>query len=406
MNGIHAEKRISLLVLMALASTVIVGQMYTVLGLFEDLARSFGEPVTAMLWASTAFGLPYAVGSLISGPLSDRYGPRRVIVPGLLLTALATALVGMAPTYGSLIAARGIQGIGAAFLVPPLLSYVNESIPERSRPQFYTVIIGAAFSSAIIMQVGARMVADVQGWRAVFLLGSVLILGFSVLLWRSLAASTSPRGGSLADVFLSLPGFLTRPRFLAFYFAALTLLSGFVAIFTALVLAGPPGLAGHPERLLALKIMALPGMLAVPLASHWVGRIPSRVRMVGGLAASATAALGIALVGVGEGVGEGVGVGLVAGLLSVFAAGLLLASPALIQNIGMQARDRAGAATALYAFAVFLGASLGPQLAWAFRPLGFAGILGAVATLLFVGATAAFLASRPPREALKPVEAA
>jgi predicted MFS family arabinose efflux permease len=242
------------------------------------------------------------------------------------------------------------------------------------------------------------MVADIQGWRAVFLLGSVLILGFAALLWRGLAVSTSRGTGSLAGVFLSLPGFLTQPRFLAFYLAALTLLGGFVAIFTALVLAGPPGLAGHPERLLTLKVMVLPAMLAVPLASHWVGRIPSRIRMVGGLTAAATAALGIALVG------EEMGV--MAGFLSVFVAGLLLASPALIQTIGVLARDQAGAATALYAFAVFLGASLGPQLAWAFSPWGFAGILGAVATLLFVGAVAAFLASMPAVGALKPAETA
>ncbi|MFP3700406.1 MFS transporter, partial [Burkholderia sp. SIMBA_013] len=88
---------------------LVVGQLYVTIPLVTDIAGRFGiTPANAVL-SGSAFGFAYAAGFLIFGPLSDRYGRKRVILVGLIATALATFLVGLAPNFAILLSARAIQ---------------------------------------------------------------------------------------------------------------------------------------------------------------------------------------------------------------------------------------------------------------------------------------------------------
>lgn len=65
-------------------SVVGVGQTYTVIPLMPAIARDWGIALSATTWLATGFSLSFAIGFLFAGPAADRYGPRKVILVGLL----------------------------------------------------------------------------------------------------------------------------------------------------------------------------------------------------------------------------------------------------------------------------------------------------------------------------------
>ncbi|CAL9474196.1 Multidrug export protein EmrB [Streptomyces sp. enrichment culture] len=106
--------------------------MYVVLPLFEPMSHSFGTSAGSMTWLATGFGLAYAMGFLFSGPLSDRYGPRQVILYGLLATTVTTLLTALASGLGTGIALRVLQGVTASSFAPAAFSCIATRVaPER-----------------------------------------------------------------------------------------------------------------------------------------------------------------------------------------------------------------------------------------------------------------------------------
>src|SRR5262249_22661980 len=80
------------------------------------MQRELGATVDGVQWIVEAYALLLASLVLVGGALGDRLGRRRVFLEGVVLFALASAGCGVAPTLASLVAARAIQGIGAALL--------------------------------------------------------------------------------------------------------------------------------------------------------------------------------------------------------------------------------------------------------------------------------------------------
>ena len=383
--------------LLTVTGILVVGQTYTLLPLLDAVGRTFNTPAGALTWMITAFGLAYAAGFLLAGPLSDRYGPRRVITAGLLVTALTTAAVATASSLTAGIVLRAVQGLSAAAFAPAAFSYIAERIPMQRRALALSCLTSGFLAAAVLMQVAGQALAAVAGWQAVFLASAPCLLAAAAASWTVLRPEDGRgRPAPAGAVFAAMPRLLTRPRLLALYGATTTVLGGFVALYTAISLAGPPRLVGHPQALILLRASALPAVVAIPLITPLVTRVPLPIRIAGGLAIAALCALGASVL-------AGCTVALAAVLL-VFVAGIAVAAPALVEDIGASAGDARGAAVALYAFATFLGASLGPQFAKALTGLGFTGIAAAVAAVLGVGAVLGLLGSRhgPSSEAPRP----
>src|ERR1700683_771931 len=81
------------------------------------LQKSFGATVVGVQWVVEAYGLTLSALILVGGSMGDMFGRRRMFVLGVGIFAAASAYCGLAPSIGHLIAARAVQGIGAAFLV-------------------------------------------------------------------------------------------------------------------------------------------------------------------------------------------------------------------------------------------------------------------------------------------------
>ncbi|MEU3340615.1 MFS transporter [Streptomyces sp. NPDC006668] len=364
--------------LLTALGVLMVGQMYTVLALLHPMATALGTTPGQATWTATAFGFAYAAGFLLSGPLSDRYGPRTVITAGLVAATVSTAAVTAAPDLPTAIALRSLQGLTAATFAPSALSYVVHHIGPQRRGTALTCITSGMLAAAVVMQIGAQAVAAGLGWRAVFWVGAAL-MALSLIPVRRVLRPT-PRhgtGAGLLQAFAAVPRLLRRPRLSAVYLSTVALMSAFVALYTAVAIAGPPSIAGNSFAILALRASALPALVAVPLLAPVLQRLTAPLRVV---LAFALAALAVAA---GSFLG-GHTVPLAIALL-LFMAAVAAAAPAVVETVNANAPQARGAAVALYGCSMFIGASLGPQLTGALIGLGFGGILFVIAAVLVLG---------------------
>jgi DHA2 family methylenomycin A resistance protein-like MFS transporter len=93
----------------------------------ERIAAGFGGGVSELQWVVNAYTLTFASLLLTGGTLGDRLGARNVYIGGLAAFTVASALCGVAPSFAVLIAARILQGVGAALLVPASMTLINQT---------------------------------------------------------------------------------------------------------------------------------------------------------------------------------------------------------------------------------------------------------------------------------------
>jgi EmrB/QacA subfamily drug resistance transporter len=134
------------------------------------IGRELRGGLATMQWTSTGYTLTLSAFLLLGGSLSDRYGRRRVFLIGVVWFALASALCGIAPSSETLIAARIIQGIGAALLTPGSLAILQASFHPDDRGRAISAWTGwGGVAMAIGPFLGGYLI-DAVSWRAVFLL--------------------------------------------------------------------------------------------------------------------------------------------------------------------------------------------------------------------------------------------
>ncbi|MEJ2632280.1 MAG: MFS transporter [Acidihalobacter sp.] len=374
----HSRSTRAEILLLTLAPILVVGQMYVVIPLFVSMGMNFGRPAADLVVTSSAFGIPYAFAGLIAGPLADAWGAKKVIVLSLCATAFSTLTVAFSPSYTGLVVMRGLQGITAGFLSAPVFAYIARDLEEDVRALATTAVMAAALSSAILMQLYGQIVDGFFGWRFVFLSLVPMILFSVSAANRLLVRSATNVDRRIFKAVLTLPGLLRRWHLLALYAAALTLLGGFVAVWSGIALYGPEYLRSDPARLFLLRASALPVMVAIPFVALRLRNLSPLVRIVSGLGVAALS-LGASAFATNNVLGFASG-------LSVCVAGILIAAPAIVQGVMQAASDASGAAVSLYTFSIFLGASLGPQFAVVLEPTGIVGLLLGTAVLFMAGA--------------------
>lgn len=145
--------------------------------------RDLGGGVSALQWVVDGYALVLAAFLLGAGAIGDRVGARRVFVSGLTLFAAASAACGAAPSLGALVAARVVQGLGAAMLVPSSLALLRATHPdERARARALSVWGGIGGIGAVGGPLLGGALASSVGWRLVFLVNvPVAALGYALI---------------------------------------------------------------------------------------------------------------------------------------------------------------------------------------------------------------------------------
>ncbi|UOB60162.1 MFS transporter [Burkholderia pyrrocinia] len=135
----------------------------------KAMQASLDMSLTALVWVVDAYTLSFAALLLFGGALANRYGPRTIYVAGLALFVAASVVCAAAQTSGMLVAARLLQGVGAALFMPSSLSLLTLAFPAGPLRTRMIGIWGALVSAAMAIGpcVGGVLV-DVIGWRGIF----------------------------------------------------------------------------------------------------------------------------------------------------------------------------------------------------------------------------------------------
>jgi EmrB/QacA subfamily drug resistance transporter len=311
------------------------------------LRTSLHSGVSGLEWTVNAYNLTFACLLLTGAALGDRFGRRRILCTGLAVFALASAAAALSPAIGILIAARAVQGAGAALVMSLTLTLVSSAFPTQKRGLAIGIWAAAGGLSGAIGPFAGGVIVQAVGWHWIFWInvpvGLALIpltarkvhesfgdrprldvaglvlasAGLLGILWGLIRASTAGWGsgeviGTLTAGAVITAGFLLwehraahpmlplamfrQPRFAAANGVGFCLFAGlFGALFltsqyfqTALQLT--PAQAG--ARLLA---WSAPGLVIMPFTGKLAGRYGNRPLMLAGLLGQAAGLAAVAV---------------------------------------------------------------------------------------------------------------
>lgn len=133
-----------------------------------EIMDALGADVNGIVWVSSAYLLTYAVPLLISGRLGDKFGPKTIYQIGLVVFTASSVWCGMSGSIGELIAARAVQGIGAALITPQTMALVTRMFPPERRGAAMGVWGTVAGVATLIGPLLGGILTDALGWEWIF----------------------------------------------------------------------------------------------------------------------------------------------------------------------------------------------------------------------------------------------
>jgi EmrB/QacA subfamily drug resistance transporter len=161
------------------------------------IQRQLGGDAASAQWIMNAYLLFLGALVLAGGAAADRYGRRRVFVVGTIVFACASALCGLAPSLPLLIAARALQGVGAAMLVPASLAILGASFDKNARARAVGIWAGAGGLMSAVGPVLGGWLTDTVSWRAVFLINLPLAVLAVLFILAGARESRAPQAGPI-----------------------------------------------------------------------------------------------------------------------------------------------------------------------------------------------------------------
>jgi EmrB/QacA subfamily drug resistance transporter len=186
------------------------------------IERDLGGGLPAQQWVANAYLLALGSLILIGGSLGDIYGERRVFAVGAASFGLCSVACALAPTTETLIAARGLQGVAGALLVPSSLAIIVAAFSAEERGAAIGTWTAWSAISSLVGPLAGGLIVDQLSWRWIFAL-NVPFVALTLLLVRSAVPRTSRAPTRRVDVVgavlcaLGLGGFvfalIEQPRF-------------------------------------------------------------------------------------------------------------------------------------------------------------------------------------------------
>ena len=209
----------------SLALTLLLGILVALSALGTDLyvpalpdtAASFGAPVSATQLTLTTYFLGLALGQLLWGPLSDRYGRRPVLVAALGIMLAITAAAPFMPGIGALAGLRLVQGFAMAGGVVIARSIVRDLHSHEQAARLLARMMVVFSFVPILAPISGALLTQAGGWRAIFWTYAVIAAGLLVAVVAGLRETAPPerRSARPGDIARTLGGILADRRFVA-----------------------------------------------------------------------------------------------------------------------------------------------------------------------------------------------
>ena len=169
---------------------------------FPDIAEDFeGTSLATISWVLNAYNIVFAAFLVAAGRVADLLGRKRLFEWGIVIFTLASVLCAVAPSVGTLVAARVLQALGAAIVVPASLALVLEAFPERERAHGVALWSAvAALAAGLGPRLGGVLV-QAGGWRLAFLVNLPIGIVALMLSKRALVESRAPGRRTVPDLF-------------------------------------------------------------------------------------------------------------------------------------------------------------------------------------------------------------
>ncbi|WP_372019271.1 MFS transporter [Tistrella mobilis] len=258
----------------AAACGVAVANIYYAQPLLDAIAASFGIAPAQIGLVVTLTQIGYAIGLVFIVPLGDLIDRRRLVLRQITLSAAALAIAGTAPTAGVFLA--GMLAVGLlAVVVQVLVAFTAALAPAAERGRAVGLVTSGVVAGILAARFVAGTIADLGGWRAVYLTSAALMLGLAVMLRRLLPRVATPTASiSYGALIRSIPVlFLQAPLLRRRAVLAFLIFAAFSTFWTPVVLPlrAPPLLLSHTE----VGLFGLAG-LAGALAAGVAGRLADR----------------------------------------------------------------------------------------------------------------------------------
>ena len=254
----------SLVWLFAIASGLSVANVYYAQPLLDALARDFaiGDAAIGGVIAATQIGCAMALLLLV--PLGDRVNRRRLMATQVILLIAALAALSMASTAVMLLGCMLAVGLLGTAMTQGLIAYAASAAAQSG--VFIGLLLARVFSGSI---------SDLFGWRGVYILAALLMLGIALPLWRRLPVlAAAPNPLSYPRLLISMLALLRQEKVLQVRgVLALLMFAAFNIFWSALVLplSAPPFRFTHTE-IGALGLVGVIGALAAGRAGKWADR--------------------------------------------------------------------------------------------------------------------------------------
>jgi EmrB/QacA subfamily drug resistance transporter len=187
--------------LILVASFMVVLDFSIVNVALASIQRELGIPATAAQWVVTGYAITFGGLLILGGRAADLFGRRRMFLAGLIAFTSASLAGGLAQDPVLLVAARAVQGAGAALVAPAALSLVTTGFPEGPKRTRALGLYGATASVGFVAgQVLGGFLVEFTSWRAVFLVNVPVGLAAMLLTPRLLGRGREPRVRRRLDI--------------------------------------------------------------------------------------------------------------------------------------------------------------------------------------------------------------
>jgi len=208
-SDFHQQSELRVLAILALINFVNFADRLVLPPLFPLLREQFSLTSAQLGSLQTLLQVVLALATIPFGLMSDRMSRKRIIAGGVVFWSLATFLTGLAPTFGMLLVARALVGVGEAAYAPAAQSMISETFPGGARARAQAVFAAGMLLGGTAGQAVGGLIGQSLGWRPAFF--AIGIPGL-ILAMLALRLEDPPRGPRLEPVplahLLSVPAYL------------------------------------------------------------------------------------------------------------------------------------------------------------------------------------------------------